>query len=134
MRPCQASLAPFRLIWRFDRQSGHAKDKFAGLGYTITPAGQPKLPEALAWLDCRVETRLDSGDRTLYVAAVTAGTAVGQDAPLTVQGLFRQAPPERRAALDQLYARDGKIDATAIRAWQAQGCTPESSLPNGGHW
>lgn len=104
------------LIWRFGLQSGHSTDKFADLAWATTPAGQPRLPETLAWLDCRVETSLDSGDRTLYLAAVTAGAAEAQDAPLTVKGLFRDAPPERRAALDRLYARDGEIDAAAIRA------------------
>jgi hypothetical protein len=29
------------------------------------------------------------------------------------------APPDKRAELDRLYARDGGIDAAAIDAWRA---------------
>lgn len=108
------------LVWRFGLQSGHERDKFAGLPYETTPAGQPRLPGTLAWLDCRVEARLDSGDRTLYVAAVTGGAALAQGPAMTVQTLFSNTPPERRADLDRLYARDGEIDAAAIRAWREQ--------------
>ncbi|MBK1699722.1 flavin reductase family protein [Thiococcus pfennigii] len=112
------------LVWRFGLQSGHQTDKFAGLARDTTPSGQPRLPEALAWLDCRVETRTDTGDRTLYLAAVTAGSATSRAAPLTAGGLYRAAPPERRARLERLYARDGEIDAEAIHRWRARSARP----------
>src|SRR5437763_15073353 len=43
-------------VWRFGLQSGH--DKFIDM---------PEL-NAVAWLKCRVETALDTGDRTIYLA------------------------------------------------------------------
>jgi flavin reductase (DIM6/NTAB) family NADH-FMN oxidoreductase RutF len=107
------------LVWRFGLASGHQTDKFAGLAPATTPADQPLIREALAWLDCRVEACLNTGDRSVYLAAVTAGASTGDAAPLGVQALFAAAPPQRRTALDALYARDGQIDAAAIQAWRA---------------
>ncbi len=113
------------LVWRFGLASGHGTDKFAGLAAQTTPGGQPLIPDALGWLDCRCEARLDSGDRTLYLAAVTdGGTAAEAGAPLTVAGLFAAAPPEQRTRLNALYARDGQVDAVAIRAWRADHTAP----------
>ena len=65
------------LVWMFGLQSGRDVDKFAGLQYQTGATGSPLLPEALAWFDCRVEARLDSGDRTVYLAAVVDGRARG---------------------------------------------------------
>jgi len=107
------------LVWRFGLASGHDADKFAGIETKSTPGGQPLISEALAWLDCRVEDRLDSGDRSIYLAAVTAGATTGEAEPLGVRGLMAAAPPDRQATLSALYARDGQIDAVAIRAWRA---------------
>ncbi|AGA91588.1 conserved protein of DIM6/NTAB family [Thioflavicoccus mobilis 8321] len=112
------------LVWRFGLESGHQADKFAGLATETTPSGQPRLPQALAWLDCRVETRTDTGDRTLYLAAVTAGGAAAETTPLTAGRLYRAAPPEHRATLERLYARDGEIDTEAIRLWRARRANP----------
>ena len=107
------------LVWRFGLASGHQTDKFAGLTPATTPGGQPLIHEALAWLDCRVEACLNTGDRSIYLAAVTDGASIANALPLGVQALLAAAPPLRRAALDALYARDGQIDAAAIQAWRA---------------
>ena len=110
------------LVWRFGLASGHQADKFAGLPAAITPGGQPRIADALAWLDCRCESRMDSGDRTIYLAAVTDGgttPGVGEGiGPLTAGRLYAATPPEERARLDALYARDGQVDAAAILAWR----------------
>lgn len=110
------------LVWRFGLATGHQVHKFAGLTAATTPGGQPLITHALAWLDCRCESRLDSGDRTIYLAAVTAGgtdPAAGTNpVPLTVRRLYAEAPPDARARLDALYARDGAVDAGAILAWR----------------
>jgi len=107
------------LIWRFGMQSGRGADKLAGLPIETTPSGQPRLSEALAWLDCRVEARLDSGDRTVYVAAVVDGGTRADAQPLTIKGFFQGVSPEQRAALDRLLAEDSARDAAAILAWRA---------------
>ena len=61
------------LVWRFGLQSGRDVDKLAGLKFRAGATGSPLLSEALAWFDCRVEARMDSGDRTVYLAAVVDG-------------------------------------------------------------
>ncbi len=110
------------LVWRFGLTTGHQVDKFAGLAAATTPGGQPLIADALAWLDCRCESRLDSGDRTIYLAAVTDGgtdtAAAANPEPLNVGRLYAEAPPDARARLDALYARDGAVDAASILTWR----------------
>jgi flavin reductase (DIM6/NTAB) family NADH-FMN oxidoreductase RutF len=108
------------LVWRFALSSGRDADKFHGFPEDRTPAGSPLVAEALAWLDCRVETRMSTGDRTVYLAAVTGGGTLQPDAgaPMTVGDLMQGAPPDKRAELDRLYARDGQIDTEAMRHWR----------------
>ena len=48
-------------------------DRFAGLELESTPAGQPILPEGLAWLECTVKQRMECGDHWLIYAQVDAG-------------------------------------------------------------
>jgi hypothetical protein len=65
------------------RQSGPMKrflqpftpgaDRFAGLELESGPAGQPILPEALAWLEGTVQQRMECGDHWLIYARVDHG-------------------------------------------------------------
>jgi len=48
-------------------------DRFAGLALERSPAGQPILPEALAWLEARVQQRMECGDHWLLYAQVEQG-------------------------------------------------------------
>ena len=48
-------------------------DRFAGLDLLRSPAGQPILPEALAWLEARVNQRMECGDHWLIYAQVNHG-------------------------------------------------------------
>jgi hypothetical protein len=48
-------------------------DRFAGLELERSPAGQPILPEALAWLEARVQQRMECGDHWLLYAQVEQG-------------------------------------------------------------
>ena len=48
-------------------------DRFAGLELQASPAQQPLLPEALAWLDCSVKQRMECGDHWLLYAQAQAG-------------------------------------------------------------
>jgi flavin reductase (DIM6/NTAB) family NADH-FMN oxidoreductase RutF len=105
-------------VWRFGLQSGHQQDKFADLPTVTTPDGNPRYPDCVAWLDCRVEETLDIGDRSVYIAAVTAGAVPGNGPVLSVATLLRDAPGERRAELDRRYAADQTSDREAIQAWR----------------
>ncbi|MCG6895888.1 MAG: flavin reductase family protein [Thiocapsa sp.] len=105
-------------VWRFGLVSGHQVDKLADLSLPATPNGAPLLTSALCWLDCRVEDRLDTGDRTAYLAAVTGGEVLRRGPPLTVAGVLHHAPEARRAELKRLYAEDQTTDRAAILAWR----------------
>src|SRR5262245_30025438 len=61
------------LVWRFGLASGRDTDKFAGLETTVAGTGSPLLEGTVGWLDCRVESKLDVGDRTVFVAEVIEG-------------------------------------------------------------
>jgi flavin reductase (DIM6/NTAB) family NADH-FMN oxidoreductase RutF len=58
------------LVWLFGLQSSRSVDKFAGLPVQTAATGSPILRDALAWLDCRIEMRMDTGDRTVYLGDV----------------------------------------------------------------
>src|SRR6185437_3401526 len=74
-------------VWRFGLQSGRGRDKLDVLPVRQGITGSPVLEDALGWLDCRVEARLDSGDRTIYLAEVVQGGITNSAPPLTVQHL-----------------------------------------------
>jgi flavin reductase (DIM6/NTAB) family NADH-FMN oxidoreductase RutF len=109
------------MVWRFGAQSGHQVDKLQDLRTTTAVTGSPILSEALAWLDCRVETRLDSGDRTIYLAEIAAAEAPAALRPLTMQRLLQTAPADKLRILRQQFEHDAAVDAAAIRAWR-QAC------------
>lgn len=96
------------LVWRFGLKSGRDIDKFA-----VLPPIEP-----VAWLKCRVETSLDIGDRTIYLAEVLAGKLEKQTPPLTLKRLLQLAPPEKMRELRDGMTRDALVDAAAIRAWR----------------
>lgn len=107
------------LVWRFGLQSGKRIDKLIGLETRTSQQGNPIVLGAAAWLDCRVEERMDSGDRTIYLAEVLDGHNGSEtNELLTVDSLLADAPPGRRGELEALYRRDGGIDQHAILAWR----------------
>ena len=105
-------------VWRFGLQTGHAIDKFAGLETTASVTGCPRLAGTAAWLDCRIETSLDTGDRTIYLAEVLDGRLGKRTSLLTLKRLLQLAPPDRLRALRDGMTRDAAIDAAAIQGWR----------------
>ena len=105
-------------VWRFGLQSGRSLDKFAGLTVRTGVTGSPIL-DAGGWLDCRVEAKLDTGDRTIYLAQVVQSHVAHSTPPLTFQRLLELAPPERLRELKLQRNEDAGMDADAIRLWRA---------------
>jgi flavin reductase (DIM6/NTAB) family NADH-FMN oxidoreductase RutF len=105
-------------VWRFGLESGRHRDKFAGLPVRTGETGSPLLEGAVGWLDCRVEDRLDTGDRTVYLAEVVQSQVGDFAAPLTQKRLLELAPPDRLAELKRQRHHDAHVDAEAIRAWR----------------
>jgi flavin reductase (DIM6/NTAB) family NADH-FMN oxidoreductase RutF len=90
----------------------------AGLDWHAGNTASPLLANTVGWLDCRVETKLDIGDRTLYVAEVVQGH-VGQFAqPLTQKRLLQLAPPDKLTELKKRLHDDADRDEAAIREWR----------------
>jgi len=61
------------LMKQFLQPFAPGADRFAGLEVEASPAGQPILPEALAWLDAEVKSRMECGDHWLIYAQASAG-------------------------------------------------------------
>ena len=62
--------------------------------------------------------RMDSGDRTVYLAAVVDGRLERADSPLTNHRFFEIAPPDKRVIMNQQYEHDARLDADAIQQWR----------------
>ena len=105
-------------VWRFGLSSGRSEDKFAGMAASVGPTGSPILSGVVGWLECRVESRWDIGDRTLYLAEVVAGGPQSDEAPLTLRRLLERATPEQRAEMKRLRQEDAVLDAAAIQTWR----------------
>lgn len=105
-------------VWRFGLRSGRDDDKFVGLVVTPGANDSPILTDAPGWLECRVETAFDIGDRTVYVAEVTGGEFPRPGPLLTMSRLLQLAPPARLKELKAALERDAAVDARAIQAWR----------------
>ena len=107
-------------VWRFGLASGRDTDKFDGLAVHTAATGSPLLAAAVGWLDCRVETRMDIGDRTVYLGAVVAGAVTQFGPPLTLKQMLEQANHETLMELKRQLHYDSLVDAEAIRLWRAR--------------
>jgi flavin reductase (DIM6/NTAB) family NADH-FMN oxidoreductase RutF len=106
-------------VWHFGLCSGRDFDKLADQEFSEGITGSPILAGALAALECRVEARFDSGDRTIFLAEVVDAIAHEAECPLTFHRMLELAPAEKRQALRDQMRHDSGIDAAAIRAWRA---------------
>ena len=109
-----------RLDWveRFGLQSGRTAEKLAGLDHRPGRSGSPILEGAACWLDCRVEARLETGDRTIFLAEVVDARATASAPEFTVRRMLQSVPDEVRARLDEQRRRDAVADAEAILDWR----------------
>jgi ferric-chelate reductase [NAD(P)H] len=73
-----------KLIGTFGFKSGRDIDKFLNVGYMIGKNGAPIVTDsAVAYLEARVENKMDVGSHTLFVGEVTEGDLLQEDAPMT---------------------------------------------------
>ncbi len=47
--------------------------KFEGIDIQLSPGGSPVVEEAIGYLDCIVERKIETGDHTLFIARIHAG-------------------------------------------------------------
>lgn len=107
-------------VWHFGLQTGRDAYKLDGFRTRQMSTGSPVLEDAIGWLDCRVEARLDAGDRTVYLAEVVQGGVTHFAPPLTSRRLMQAAPPARLAELKRHLHHDSESDAEAIRQWRSR--------------
>lgn len=105
-------------VWRFGLRSGREFDKFSGLPMRDGSTGVPLLEGVPGWLECRVEARLDTGDRTLYLADVVESKWTRDVVPLTFKRLLKLANSDQLRQLKEQEQHDIAVDAGAIRAWR----------------
>jgi flavin reductase (DIM6/NTAB) family NADH-FMN oxidoreductase RutF len=105
-------------MWRFGIRSGREFNKFQELATSPGASGSPVLSGAPAWVDCRVESRLPAGDRTIFLAEVIDAHLARPVTPLTIKRMLALAPPERMQEMRQAMERDIQLDRAAILAWQ----------------
>jgi flavin reductase (DIM6/NTAB) family NADH-FMN oxidoreductase RutF len=107
-------------VWRFGMHSSRTQDKLEGLQVATSTSGSPLLADCAGWLDCRVEARLDCGDRLVYLAEVLTGETTSTAPPLTTRRVLAAASPEQLAELKRQRTLDSEVDAAAILAWRAR--------------
>ncbi len=82
------------------RFAARGADKFADLAHGESPSGQPLIDQALAWIDCAVETVHEIGDHFLVVGRVEAlGRTATVDPLLFVDGQYRSVGGDAQARL-----------------------------------
>ena len=104
--------------WKFGTSSGHNIHKFTDIDASESKLGNPLLPQSIGWLDCRVEAKLDAGERVWYLAEVVDGKMNNDETPLTVHRLFQDAPNDKLAALGAQLQKDVALDTEAICRWR----------------
>ncbi len=107
-------------VWRFGIPSGRDVDKLHGWATSSGASGAPILAGALAWQDCRVEARMDTGDRTVYLAEVLEARLERDATPLMFKRLMELAPFERLQEMKQALMRDMELDHAAILKWRRE--------------
>lgn len=105
-------------VWHFGLHSGRDGDKLEGLPVRVATTGAPVLDGAIGWLDCRVEEKLDTGDRTVYLGEVVQARVTNYAPPLTARRLLEVAPPQYLAEMKRQLVQDSQVDAEAIRSWR----------------
>ena len=89
-----------QLAYHFGLQSGRSVDKFAGLDCETGVTGAPLLPDCLVIFECRVVSRMDGGDHTLFLGDVVNSVFRGDGSPLWWRDLRPRMPVEQRAVWD----------------------------------
>jgi flavin reductase (DIM6/NTAB) family NADH-FMN oxidoreductase RutF len=105
-------------VWRFGIQSGREIDKLMGLPISMSVGGSPILGGAMGWLDCRVEARMDIGDRTVYLVEVLDARIERAVTPLTFKRLLQCAPADKLREMKIAMESDMELDRVAIDDWR----------------
>jgi flavin reductase (DIM6/NTAB) family NADH-FMN oxidoreductase RutF len=82
--------------------AGRGGDKFAGVSWSATGSGAPRLAGVAAWIDCDFESVTDAGDHYLVLGRVRELDAHGERLPLVFfQGGYGRFSPSSLVALPE---------------------------------
>ena len=68
-------IKPRRIGKQPHRQRGG--DKFAGVQWTATDTGLPRLASCIAWFECAIRSRYEEGDHLILVGRIESFEIVG---------------------------------------------------------
>ncbi|MBD3674848.1 MAG: flavin reductase family protein [Planctomycetaceae bacterium] len=105
-------------IRHFGTQSGRDIDKFDTVDFFHSEQGIPILKDAQAWLECRVENVMKTGDRHWYLAEIVDSHWTESFHPLTFHNFLAQADDHLRALLKNQLEEDTLIDRRMIVDWR----------------
>jgi len=106
------------VAWNFAIGSGRERDKFTSLPFSCRETSSPLLDECLAWLDCRVFSRLATGDRNYYWADVVASQRGNTTEALTDRDLIQAATDEQKQLLLANRDDDVALQRPLLEAWR----------------
>ena len=106
------------LVWRFGLQSGRDVRQVCRPGVSHRIDRKPALARGVGLVRLPGGRRMDSGDRTIYLAAVVDGRLERTDPPLTNRRFFELAPPDKQKIMDEQYEQDARLDALSIQEWR----------------
>jgi flavin reductase (DIM6/NTAB) family NADH-FMN oxidoreductase RutF len=111
--------AQIEWVDRFGLHSGRTSDKFAGLQTRTGVTGSPILEGAVLCIECRVETSMDTGDRTVYLGEVVSFERGVDGPPLRLKRTLELLTEQQRSELRRRTVNDIELDKAAIHAWRA---------------
>lgn len=107
-------------VRRFGTQSGSEIDKLAGLKTHHGGSGAPILSDARAWVECRVETSLDAGDRFWHLSEIVDAKWTEGFRPYTFQQFLSRADEDLKALLKLQLEADSLTDEQLIADWKSR--------------
>lgn len=105
-------------VWRLGLETGRERPKLVGLPSRQGQTGSPILADVAGWVECRVETEMDVGDRFIILGEVVDGATDPAREPLTMEKVIQNSPPDKLEQLREARQRDAASDAAAIMAWR----------------
>jgi flavin reductase (DIM6/NTAB) family NADH-FMN oxidoreductase RutF len=98
--------------------SARGGNKFEGVAWHLSPSGTPILDGVIAWVDCRIEQIVESGDHYIVVGRVLDLAVTSDALPLTFhRGTFGQVTPMDQQAVDD-EARQIEVQRLAAQIFR----------------
>lgn len=99
------------LVRHFGFSSARQARKIDPADVRLGRTGCPLLPEAIAHLECKVASRMDGGDMTVFLADVVAGGQLRDERPMSFRDFVGQLPADWAPLYETMMA--GVVGAAA---------------------